>query len=137
MNHHKDSDPKQFLLDFYAAFNRDLIDTDEDLAAVVDRYHTLDLVQTTDGRSMDRDKLIAHVRPIRKNKPSVRTEMHDAVATDDRIAARYTMHVVNRKRMLVMEVCTFARFTADGRMRESHGLTRTVANELVEQVNPA
>lgn len=137
----KDADPAQFLTDFYDRFNHDLIHTDEDAAAIVDRFYTPDIVQITDGHRMDRDKLIAHMRPIRKNKPTARWEVHGAVATGDQLAAHCTMHVKQRKRALVIELHTFARFTDDGRMCESHGLTRTISNELVTEpateANPA
>lgn len=131
------ADPAQFLLDFYDSFNHDLIHTDEDSAVIVDRYHTPDIVQIADGHRMDRDKLIAHTRPVRKNKPDGVWKMHEALATGDRIAARYTLTVRNRNRNLVLEVCMFARFAADGRMRESHGLTRTISNEPATEATPA
>ncbi|ADD44966.1 nuclear transport factor 2 family protein [Stackebrandtia nassauensis] len=120
-----DADPAQFLIDFYDALNHDLIETDEDAAVVIDRYHTPDIVQIADGHAIDREKLIAHTRPIRKNKPTARMDVHEAIATGDQLAARYTLHVNNRKRDLVMDVFLFARFTPDGRMRESHVVTST------------
>lgn len=124
-----DTDPKQFLTRFFASFTEELQNSDEDPALIVDRYHTPDIVQVADGHRMDRDKLIAHTRPVRKNRPTSRMEVHEALANGDRIAARYTLHVRNRKRGLVMEVCFFGRFTADGRMREAHMLTRAVPDE--------
>ncbi|QYC41721.1 hypothetical protein Nocox_20565 [Nonomuraea coxensis DSM 45129] len=75
---------------------------------------------------MDRDKLIAHTRPIRKTRPSNRTEVHEAIADGDRIAARYTLNVQRRGKYLAIEVGFFGRFAADGRMREAHMLTRTL-----------
>ncbi|QFU91917.1 nuclear transport factor 2 family protein [Amycolatopsis sp. YIM 10] len=120
------TDPKRFIADFFTSFTEELQHSDEDPAVIVDRYHTPDIVQFADGHRMDRDKLIAHTRPVRKNQPSARMEVHEALAAEDRIAARYTLHVRNRKRDLVMEVCFFGRFTPDGRMREAHMLTRAV-----------
>ncbi len=121
-----DTGPKQFIADFFTSFTEELLRSDEDPALIFDRYHTPDIVQVADGHRMDRDKLIAHTRPVRKNRPSSRMDVHEALASDDRIAARYTLHVRQRGKDLAIEVCFFGRFTTDGRMREAHMLTRTV-----------
>ncbi|QKW36207.1 nuclear transport factor 2 family protein [Actinomadura sp. NAK00032] len=120
------TDPERFIADFFTSFNRELLDTDDDPAAIVDRYHTPDIVQVADGHRMDRDTLIAHTRPVRKNRPEGRVDVHDAIADGDRIAARYTLHVRRRGKELRIEVCFFGRFADDGRMRAAHMLTRTV-----------
>ncbi|EHR59647.1 nuclear transport factor 2 family protein [Saccharomonospora cyanea] len=121
-----DIGPKQFIADFFTSFTEELLRSDEDPALIFDRYHTPDVVQVADGHRMDRDKLIAHTRPVRKNRPSSRMDVHEAVASGDRIAARYTLHVRQRGKDLAIEVCFFGRFATDGRMREAHMLTRTV-----------
>ncbi|WP_404816224.1 nuclear transport factor 2 family protein [Streptomyces thermolineatus] len=121
-----DTDPKQFIADFFTSFTEELLESDEDPALIVDRYHTPDVVQIADGHRMDRDKLVAHTRPVRKNRPSSRMEVHEAIVDGDRIAARYTMHVRQRSKDLAIEVCFFGRFAPDGRMRRAHMLTRTV-----------
>ncbi|MFE5504392.1 nuclear transport factor 2 family protein [Amycolatopsis japonica] len=120
------TDPKKFIADFYLSFHDDLVNSDEDAGVIVDRYHTPDIVQIADGHRMDRDNLIAHARPVRKNRPTARWEVHEAVAGGDRIAARSTLYVTNRKRDLTIEVYFFGEFTPDGRMRRGHTLTRTV-----------
>jgi predicted SnoaL-like aldol condensation-catalyzing enzyme len=119
-----DDDPKQFIADFFTSFTNDVVNGEEDAELVVDRYHTPDVVQFADGNPIDRVKLVAHTRPIRKNRPTTRVEVHDALADGDRIAARYTLHVVNRGKSLAIDVHFFGRFTPDGRMREAHLLTR-------------
>ncbi|TDC99918.1 nuclear transport factor 2 family protein [Nonomuraea deserti] len=121
-----DSDPKEFITAFFTSFSEDLLRDDEDPASIVDRYHTTDIIEIADGHRMDRDKLIAHTRPVRKNRPSSRMEVHEAVADGDRIAARYTLHVQQREKEFAMEVYFFGQFTDDGRMRRAHMLTRTV-----------
>ncbi|MEU3763730.1 nuclear transport factor 2 family protein [Amycolatopsis keratiniphila] len=120
------TDPKKFIADFHLSFHDDLLNSDEDAGVIVDRYHTPDIVQIADGHRMDRDNLIAHTRPVRKNRPTARWEVHEAVAAGDRIAARSTLYVTNRKRDLTMEVYFFGEFTPDGRMRRGHTLTRTL-----------
>ncbi|RSN58882.1 hypothetical protein DMH01_23040 [Amycolatopsis sp. WAC 04182] len=120
------TDPKKFIAEFHESFHDELVNSDEDAGVIVDRYHTPDIVQIADGHRMDRDKLIAHTRPVRKNRPTARMEVHDAVADGNRIAARSTLHVTNRKRDLKLEVYFFGEFTPDGRMRCGHTLTRAV-----------
>ncbi|MFF0450956.1 nuclear transport factor 2 family protein [Streptomyces sp. NPDC004609] len=122
-----DTDPKQFIADFFTDFTADLLRDEEDPAVIVDRYHTPDIIQVADGHVMDRDKLIAHTRPVRRNRPTSRMEVHEAQLSGDRLAARYTLHVRNRGTDLTIEVCFFGRFAPDGRMRRSHMLTRTVS----------
>ncbi|WP_117210230.1 nuclear transport factor 2 family protein [Allorhizocola rhizosphaerae] len=119
-----DTDPKQFIADFFTSFTADLLRGDDDPALIVDRYHTADIIQVADGHRIDRDKLIAHTRPVRKNRPSSRIEVHDAIADGDRVAARYTLHVQQRGKEFAIEVCFFGQFTDDGRMRQAHMLTR-------------
>ncbi|WP_419999892.1 nuclear transport factor 2 family protein [Streptomyces boninensis] len=120
-----DSDPKQFIADFFTTFTDDLLQTDEDAAAIVDRYHTPDVIEFADGNRLDRDKLIAHTRPVRKNRPIGTIEVHEAITDGDRLAARYTMHVTQRGKNLVIEVYFFGRFAPDGRMREANINTRS------------
>lgn len=120
------ADPARFIADFYDSFTNELLNSDEDAETIVDRYHTPDVVQVADGHRIDRDKLVAHTRPVRKNRPEARLEVHEAMADGDGIAARYTLHVRDAKKTLAIEVHFFGRFTPDGRMRRAHLLTRTV-----------
>ncbi|NGP07339.1 nuclear transport factor 2 family protein [Rhodococcus sp. 14C212] len=126
MNTLDSTDPKQFIADFFTSFTDELLRSDDDPALIFDRYHTPDIVQVADGHRMDRDKLIAHTRPVRKNRPTSRIEVHEALADGDGIAARYTLSVQNRKRELAIEVYFFGQFTPEGRMRQAHMLTRAV-----------
>ncbi|SFB43802.1 SnoaL-like domain-containing protein [Amycolatopsis marina] len=120
------TDPKQFIADFVTSFTEDIVHTDEDAGQIVDRYHTPDVVQIADGHRLDRDKLIAHTRPVRKKKPTARVEVHEALTDGEQLAARYTLHVEDTKRDLAIEVHFFGRFAADGRMRQANILTRTL-----------
>lgn len=123
-----DTDPVQFITEFQEDFHRAVVEDDEDLASVVDRFHTSDIVQVADGHVMDRAKLIAHCRPTRKTRPVNRVEVSDAMAEGDRLAARFRMHVErprgDRVDRLVVHVHFFGRFAPDGRMREANMLTR-------------
>ena len=118
------NDPGRFIIDFFGGFEHAVTDTDEELEAIVDRFHTPDMAQTADGHRMDRARLIAHLRPIRKNKPRSRMEVHEATADGDLIAARYTLHVTTDRRAFSIEVHFFGRYADDGRLRSAHSLTR-------------
>ena len=123
-----DIDPAQFIVEFDERIHAAVVDGDDDLATVVDRFHTADILQVADGHPMDREKLIAHLRPTRKQRPSLRIEMGDALAGEDRLAARYRMHVGRPRgddmERLTIDVHFFGRFAPDGRMRSAHILTR-------------
>ncbi|TDC77346.1 nuclear transport factor 2 family protein [Actinomadura sp. 7K507] len=124
-----DRDPKEFIADFISSFNEDIAHGNDDLAAVVDRYYTPDIVQIFDGQQMDREKLIAHVRPLRKNKPTSRVEVHEAIADGNRLAAHYTMYVHILGRDLTIESGIFAVFAPDGRMQRQQIFFRDVPAE--------
>ncbi|WDZ91792.1 nuclear transport factor 2 family protein [Nocardiopsis sp. HUAS JQ3] len=118
------TDPQRFITDFFTGFGEEVAHGEEELAAVVDRYHTPDIVQVADGHRMDRDRLIAHARPARKRPGASRMKVHEAMADGDRLAARYTLYVQRGRRDLVIDVYFFGRFAPDGRMREATMLTR-------------
>ena len=124
-----DRSPKEFIADFISSFNDDIAHGNDDPAAVVDRYYTPDIVQIFDGRQMDREKLIAHIRPLRKNKPTSRVEVHEAIAEGNRLAAHYTMYVHIRGKDLTIESGIFAVFAPDGRMQRQQIFFRDVPAE--------
>ncbi len=119
--------PEQFIADFFTEFTAAALDGDNDPAEVVDRFHSPDVVQIADGIRLDRDRLIAHLRPVRKNLRDYRFEIHEVIADGDRIAARMTIHATMRKTgPLTTELFLFGEFTPDGRLRRADQLTRAV-----------
>jgi SnoaL-like domain len=122
------SDPERDLAAFLTALPHRLALGDEEPATIMDRYYSPDFEQYNDGIRLDRDKLIQHTRPARKNVLSVRTDVHDVLVCGDRFAARYTLHVDMRKgATLVNEVYLLGRFAPDGRIHRIDSTTRTVA----------
>jgi hypothetical protein len=118
------ADPASFIRDFYERMAGDIRRGDGD-EEVIDRYHTHDVVQLADGIRLDRARLVAHVRPTRKQLgEGFRVEVHDAIAADNRLAARLTLHAEMRGRPVVTEIHLFACFADDGRMRSAHQFTR-------------
>jgi hypothetical protein len=127
----QDTSPERFVADFLTSFTEEVVCGDDDPGSCVDRYYTPDIVQMSDGVRLDRDKLIAHIRPVRKNLTSYRMEVHEALASGDRIAARFTIHGTLRNRTISTEVHMFAEVAPDGRIRRTRQITRTlpIANE--------
>lgn len=90
------------------------------------RFYTPDIVMINDGIRLDWDKLLAHIRPVRKNlaeHDDSRFAVHEAIADGNRIAARLTIHAATRKKHIATEVVAFYTFAPDGRMTHSHGIT--------------
>ncbi|MEU5405486.1 nuclear transport factor 2 family protein [Nocardia asteroides] len=120
--------PERFVADFFTAFTAAALDPGADPAAVVDRFHTPDVVQIADGIRLDRDRLVAHLRPVRKNLRDYRFEVHEVIADGDRMAVRMTIHATMRTTGTVAtEVFLFGEFTPDGRLRRADQLTRALA----------
>jgi hypothetical protein len=99
----------------------------DDPEAVLDRYCTPDFEHWNDGIRLDRERLIAHAGPARRNTREVRVEVHDAFVAGDRAAARYTMSATLRKgREVQVEICMIGHLAPDGRLRRIDQVTRTL-----------
>ncbi|MCX5277735.1 MULTISPECIES: nuclear transport factor 2 family protein [Streptomyces] len=117
--------PEQFVADFFTAFTEAVVSGEGDPAELMARYYTRDVVQIADGVRLDWDRLLAHLRPVRRNVTEFRFEMHEALADGDRIAARFTIHARMRKSGPVStEVFMFGWFTPEGLLRRADQLTR-------------
>ncbi|MEV5413474.1 nuclear transport factor 2 family protein [Thermopolyspora sp. NPDC052614] len=116
--------------DFHAFLTRmpyELAFSQEDAATILDRYYSPEIEYHNDGITLDRQRLIDHAGPVRKNVRELNIEIHDTLLDGDRAAARYTMTVLVRKDKTVrIEVCLFARLAPDGRVRRVDSITRTV-----------
>ncbi|WP_336214007.1 nuclear transport factor 2 family protein [Nonomuraea sp. LPB2021202275-12-8] len=100
---------------------------EEDPGSVLDRYYVPGFEYHNDGITLDRQRLIDHVRPVRRNLVSSRIEVGDVLVGEDRASARYTVHSVLRKgKVLTLEVYLFAAFAPDGRVSRVDSITRLV-----------
>jgi hypothetical protein len=101
---------------------------EEDAGTVFDRYHTPDFVMRSDGIPLDRDRLLAHVRPARKRAKGIRVEVHETMSAADRVAARYTLTAdMAAGSTIVTDIYMFGRLAADGRLRRVDQITRDVS----------
>jgi len=94
-------------------------------ATVFDRYHTDDFVLYNDGVRLDRARILDHVRPARKRATGVHVDVHQALASDDRVAAHYTLTATMRNgNVIATEICMIGQLATDGRLRRVDQLTR-------------
>ncbi|MEU5308744.1 nuclear transport factor 2 family protein [Streptomyces sp. NPDC021562] len=99
---------------------------------VIDRYHTPDIEWHNDGMCLDRNRLIAHARPARKNAIARDVEVHDALVAGDRVAGRHTLHSTVRKARRSGEIHLFGEPAPDGRLRRVHSTSRHMPDQATQ-----
>ncbi|KAB8189009.1 nuclear transport factor 2 family protein [Nonomuraea phyllanthi] len=113
------------LADFLIIYTRDMAVSDEEPGAILDRYFVPDFEYCNDGLVIDRQRMIDHVRPVRRNvdKEAMAAddwsgvEIHEALVSGDRIAARWTLRTTLRKgKTFAAEIYMFGRLALDGRI---------------------
>ncbi|GAA2166058.1 nuclear transport factor 2 family protein [Actinomadura napierensis] len=121
------------LTDFLADYTRDMAVSDEEPAAILDRYFVPDFEYCNDGLVIDRRRMIEHVGPVRKNIDRAATaaahqaglEIHEAMVSGDRLAARYTLRTRMRKgKTFAAEIYMFGQLAPDGRIQRVDQITR-------------
>ncbi|RFU41343.1 nuclear transport factor 2 family protein [Actinomadura logoneensis] len=109
------------LLDFLVAYTRDMVEPEQDPADVLARYLVPDFEFCNDGLVIDRERMLAHARGMRRRVTSSdvgSVDVHEAVLSGDRFAARCTLDVAMSKGGdFRAEVYMFGRLAADGRIR--------------------
>lgn len=120
-------DPERRIAAYLESYPVEITSTD-DPAGVYDRYHAPGYAVVSDGVTLDRDRLLAHVGPARKRVAAVRVTVHDVLCADDRFAARYTLEAQMRKgAVIATEIAVIGEVAADGRIRSARQLTRDVS----------
>ena len=120
------------LIDYLVRYPQEVAFGDEEPAVVLDRYHCPGFELWNDGLRLDRARLLAHVRPARRNATAITIAVHQALMYDDRIAARYTLTATMRRGPVVAtEIVAFGRLAADGRLRRLDQVTRVLDHTLV------
>lgn len=122
--------PGDDLVGYLTRYPQELTFGQEDPATVFRRYHTEDFVLRNDGIPLDRERLLAHVKAGRRNAAQINVEVHDALVSDGRVAARYTLTAVMRRgQVIATEIHMFGQLTADGRLRKVEQLSRDVSRK--------
>lgn len=122
--------PGQDLAGYLRAFTHQMTFGDEDPAVVLDRYYTDDFEHHNDGIRLDRARLIAHARPVRRNVRSCKLDVFDTLIDGDRVAARYAIRAVMRNgHAPTMEVYMFGELAADGRLRRIFSTARQLTDD--------
>jgi hypothetical protein len=118
--------PREDFARYITAYVTEMAFGDEEPGTVLDRYHTPDIDWVTDGIHLDRDRLIAHATPARKNVTECAVEVHDTLVSGDRVAARYTLNAQLRKgNQSTTEIYLFGTLAPDGRLSRVDQITRT------------
>lgn len=113
---------------YLSQYPREVTFGEEDAGTVFDRYHTPDFVMSNDGIPLDRDKLLAHVRPARKRAKGVHVEVHESMNAAGRVAARYTLTAeMATGNTIATEIYMFGQLSADGRLQRVDQITRDVS----------
>ncbi|WP_026413836.1 hypothetical protein [Actinomadura oligospora] len=116
------------LSEFLVAYTRDMVEPDEDPAEVLARYFVPDFEYCNDGLVINRERMLAHVRGLRKRvTPSDvgSVDVHEAVLSGDRFAVRYTLDVTTGKGGdFRSEIYMFGHLAADGRIHRVDQTTR-------------
>ncbi len=130
--------PAEDFARYLRAYPEEMAFSGDDPGEILDRYCTPDFVQHNDGVALDRARLVAHAKPVRKNVVDLELEIHDAVVEEDRVAARYTMRSTMRKgQRICRQVYMFGALAADGRLRRVDSVTRTVGEATDDGDAPA
>ncbi|MDX2972442.1 nuclear transport factor 2 family protein [Kribbella solani] len=114
----------EFIADFYESFTREVV-AGGDAGTVVDRYFAPGITQIADGITLDRQRLIDHLHPVRKNLTGCRYEVHEALRSGDQLAAHFTIHAeLRHTRTISTEVFLFGELTPDNRFHHTTQSTR-------------
>lgn len=113
------------LIHYLTSYPAEMTFGDEAPEEVLDRYHSPDYVIVNDGLTLDRQRLIDHVRPARRRAAAVSVDVLDALVSGDRVAARYVLTAEMRKGgVIATEIHMFGRLDALGRLQRADQLTR-------------
>lgn len=120
--------PGDDLVGYLTRYPHELTFGDEDPAAVFSHYHTDDFVLRNDGIPLDKERLLAHVKTGRRNATHIRIDVHDALISGARVAARYTLTAVMRRgQVIATDIHMFGELSSDGRLHRVEQLSRDVS----------
>ncbi|MFG2652230.1 nuclear transport factor 2 family protein [Streptomyces sp. NPDC048436] len=121
---------EKLLEDMLSSFNDEALFSEDETGSVIDRYYAPDFVEVSDGISIDRARLIKHIRPVRKQFTGAVFKVQQALRDGDHISARYTIRATTKTGQVIdTEIFMFADLTPDGRFQRVNQITRTLPAE--------
>lgn len=120
------------LTEFLIGYTRDMVDPDQDPGEVLDRHFVPDFEFCADGLVIDRDRMLAHSRATRKRVDPGQgaVDVHEALVSGNRIAARYTLRATMRKGgEFTGELYMFGHLAPDGRIQRIDQTTRDLGEK--------
>ncbi|ATL31969.1 nuclear transport factor 2 family protein [Streptomyces formicae] len=120
------ADPRAFLEKLYNDFQNEIF-SEEDAGEVIDRYYAPGFLQVSDGIVIDRDRLIKHIRPVKKSVAGGSYEVLEALVDGNRLAARFVIRAVTKQgKETENDVHMFCEMTDDGRFLRIDQITRSI-----------
>ncbi|MEZ0069389.1 hypothetical protein ABIA32_005433 [Streptacidiphilus sp. MAP12-20] len=118
--------PAEDLAGYLRDYPTEAVFGEEPAELAFDRYHVPAFEQLNDGILLDRERLIAHTGPARKNVTALTLDIHDTLVQGNHVAARYTLRTTMRKGpVLVSTIWMFGELAPDGRLRRIVSTSRT------------
>jgi hypothetical protein len=118
--------PAEDLAGYLRTYVGDLLDAEDALEVLFDRFHVPEFTHDHDGVHLDRDRILAHTRAARRNVTAVELDIHSALISGSSVAARYTLRSTMRKGPeLVSRVWMFGELAPGGRLRSIVSTGRT------------
>lgn len=113
------------LIAFLTRYPEQMAFGDEDPGDILDRWFAPGFVFRNDGMTLERQRLIDHVRPARRNARSIHVEVHSMMLSGSGIAAHYTLSATMRTGdTIATEIYLTGRLARDGRLTGIEQCTR-------------
>jgi hypothetical protein len=84
------------LTEFLTGYPEQMALGDEEPGRILDRWFAPGFVFRNDGLVLERQRLIDHVRPARRNARAISVDVHAKLLSNNGIAAHYTLHATMR-----------------------------------------
>ncbi|GAB3813501.1 nuclear transport factor 2 family protein [Micromonospora zhanjiangensis] len=137
MDTRTDLTPGDDLAGYLTSYAQEMAFGAEEPETILDRYHTPDFVLHNDGLPLDRQRLLDHVRPVRKQVrrgkiTDCRVDVHQTLVAGAQVAGRYTLTAVLGGKATVTEIYMFGELAPDGRLRRIDQVTRVPGTQQAE-----
>ncbi|WP_067890326.1 nuclear transport factor 2 family protein [Nocardia vaccinii] len=113
------------LTDFLIRYPEEMAFGDQDPGRILDRWFAPGFVFRNDGMALDRQRLIDHARPARRNARAIHVEVHSMMLSGNGIAAHYTLTATMRTaHVIATEIYLVGRLAQDARITGIDQCTR-------------